>query len=839
MAEQRLAIPKEAGTENEGRDPLIVQVRNTGDCLTNNGPPYINLQSQEEIHQCWDLHLQKFLKSVAVLPAALPPLEENVTDSQASLGRDKDNPQQEVSGWSRGESVLQRDPNISAKAWTGREKLDFCMKVKVKETLKEVDLGSQWPLQLRQFGPQDAEQHQEISSKRKSSGTTEGSKKKQRKVISLNLKMKIIKAYEAGKKVTNIAQEEGLAHSTISAILKDKERIKEATKGSSGMTTSIIRKQKHLVHEMEKLLILWIEDQIQKRLPVSLFLIQNKARSIFSTLKERAGEECTETFTASRGWFMRFQLRFHYQKTHRLGKADREADRQFPDELDNVVAEGNYFAEQIFRVDETGLYWKRMPERTYIHREAQAMPGCKAFKDRVTLLLGGNVAGFKLTPFLILKSDHACMFENISNDTLPVYHRFDCKAWMTHVLFEDWFTNCFIPQVKEYCWQEGITFKILLLLDKAPGHPLHLDSLHPNIKVVYLPQNTTALSQPVGQGVISAFKAYYLHAVFAKALATVEDEKVTLSEFWKSYNILHCIENIVAAWQDINVKCMQGFWRKCLKCFPLLVNSSVGFDQNENVDEINKKILTLAKFLDLEVDAKEVKKWIAYAEGELSNEELIELKEELEAQKVVEEEVEKEKEKEKEEKEKEEKEKEEKEKVVEIQPKTFSLKRLAGVFSGVNKVLSELKRMDPDVERFSKVHWEMSEILKCYREIYEGKKKERNDKETKQRGSRKEVTPSPTPLPFLLPCPSTEIQRPEDPQPSTSYASRLALPENAENCEYFKGFISNFMYAGVPKDTALKPPKLEEEAFEIRRVKIPLDIKQEIEGEANSPEYDI
>ncbi|XP_058029618.1 tigger transposable element-derived protein 1-like isoform X2 [Ahaetulla prasina] len=803
MAEQRVGVPKEAGTENEARDPLIVQ---------------------------------KFLKSVAVLPATLPPLEENATESQASTGRDKENPQQEISGWSRGESVLQRDPNISAKAWTGREKLDFCMKVKVKETLKEVDLGSQWPLQLRQFGPQDAEQHQEMSSKRKSSSTTEGSKKKQRKVISLNLKMKIIKAYEAGKKVTNIAQEEGLAHSTISAILKDKERIKEATKGSSGMTTSIIRKQKHLVHEMEKLLILWIEDQIQKRLPVSLFLIQNKARSIFSTLKERAGDECTETFTASRGWFMRFQLRFHYQKTHRLGKADKEAGKHFPDELDNVVAEGNYFAEQIFRVDETGLYWKRMPERTYIHREAQAIPGCKAFKDRVTLLLGGNVAGFKLTPFLILKSDHACMFQNINKDTLPVHYRFDCKAWMTHVLFEDWFTNCFIPQVKEYCWQEGITFKILLLLDKAPGHPLHLDSLHPNIKVVYLPQNTTTLVQPVGQGAISAFKAYYLHAVFAKAFATVDHERLTLTEFWKSYNILHCIENIVAAWQDVSVKCMQGFWRKYLKCFPLLVNNSVGFDQNQTVDEINKKILTLAKFLDLEVDAKEVKKWIAYAEGELSNEELIELKEELEAQKVVEEEVEKEKEKVEKEKEKVEK---EKEKVVEIEPKTFSLKRLAGVFSSVNKVLSELKRMDPDVERFSKVHWEMSEILKCYREIYEGKKKERNDKETKQKDCRKEVTPSPAPLPLLLPFPSTGIQRPEDPQPSTSYASRFALPENTENYECFQGFISNFMYAGVPKDTILKSPKLEEETFEIRKVKIPLDIKEEIDGEANSPEYDI
>ncbi|KAK9405690.1 TIGD1: Tigger transposable element-derived protein 1 [Crotalus adamanteus] len=100
--------------------------------------------------------------------------------------------------------------------------------------------------------------------------------------------------------------------------------------------------------------------------------------------------------------------------------------------------------------------------------------------------------------------------------------------------------------------------------------------------------------------------------------------------------------------------------------------------------------------------------------------------------------------------------------------------------------------MDPDVERFRRVHWEMCEILKCYREIYEGKKKEKNDKENKQNGLLKKATPSPAPLPFLLPFQSTGIQNP-DPQPSTSYASGSDVPENTENYEYFQGFISNLM----------------------------------------------
>ncbi|XP_070623288.1 tigger transposable element-derived protein 1-like isoform X2 [Erythrolamprus reginae] len=479
--------------------------------------------------------------------------------------------------------------------------------------------------------------------KRKGHGSPEERSKKHRKAISLNLKMKIIKAYDAGKKVNIIAQEEGLAHSTISTILKNKERIREAMKGSPGTKAIITRQRKGLIHETEKLLMLWIEDQIQKRIPISLPLIQAKARSLFATLKERAGEECTETFTASRGWFMRFQRRFNYQTMHPPGEpgGDEEiAAQRFLDKFDYLITEENYLPEQIFNVDKTRLFWKKMPERTYLHQEAQAMPGYKAFKDRITLLLGGNVAGFKLKPFLIHKSEDPPLCENIGQETLPVYYQYDQKAWMTQVFFEDWFVNCFIPQVQEYCFQNRIPFRILLLLNNTPGYPLHLDDVHPGVKVVYLPKNTSPFLQPMDQGAVSTFKACYLRATLVTAVAATEDNGVTLRDFWKAYDISHCIENIATAWKEVSVKCMQGIWERCLKRFALLVHNFEGFDLNEDLEEISHNILTLARALSLEADVDDVKKWIAYPEGELSNEELIELKEELEAQGIAEEEEE-------------------------------------------------------------------------------------------------------------------------------------------------------------------------------------------------------
>ncbi|KYO26331.1 hypothetical protein Y1Q_0005051 [Alligator mississippiensis] len=191
-----------------------------------------------------------------------------------------------------------------------------------------------------------------------------GSAKKQRKAIDLEMKMKIINDYEAGKKVKVIARDLELAHSTISTILKDKDRVKETVQASTGFKAIITRQRKGLIHEMEKLLAIWFDDQIQKRMPMSLLIIQAKARSIFETLKAREGEESTETFTASCGWFQRFCRRFNVHNRSISGEAanaDVEAAEKFVDQFDEIIEKGGYRPEQIFNVDETGLFWKKMP----------------------------------------------------------------------------------------------------------------------------------------------------------------------------------------------------------------------------------------------------------------------------------------------------------------------------------------------------------------------------------------------------------------------------------------------------------------------------------------------
>jgi hypothetical protein len=100
-------------------------------------------------------------------------------------------------------------------------------------------------------------------------------------------------------------------------------------------------------------------------------------------------------------------------------------------------------------------------------------------------------------------------------------------------VFESCFSNELRRELKAYCERINVLFKILFLLDNAPGHPPSIADIHENINVMFLPPNTTSLIQPMDQGVIATFKSYYLWRTFIQMVKdTASENKISVKDFW-------------------------------------------------------------------------------------------------------------------------------------------------------------------------------------------------------------------------------------------------------------------------------------------------------------------
>ena len=112
--------------------------------------------------------------------------------------------------------------------------------------------------------------------------------------------MKIIERVEPVEKMVDVTHSYNMNCSTIGTILINKDKIMEHVKCAVPMmSTIVLKKCGKVIEEMEKLLSVWMQEQHQCRVLLSLMLTQEKAKSLYENLKKKHSEESEGAFLMS------------------------------------------------------------------------------------------------------------------------------------------------------------------------------------------------------------------------------------------------------------------------------------------------------------------------------------------------------------------------------------------------------------------------------------------------------------------------------------------------------------------------------------------------------------
>ncbi|GFU98642.1 tigger transposable element-derived protein 1 [Trichonephila clavipes] len=120
-----------------------------------------------------------------------------------------------------------------------------------------------------------------------------------------------------------------------------------------------------LLERTERAIAIRIEEQVQRRIPVSGHLIQEKALQFYKSMKQSEPSTSTsqagKEFSASKGWltgFLKRNILHNIKITGESATADEGAAKIFPEELAKIIENGDYSDDQVFNADETRLYWE-------------------------------------------------------------------------------------------------------------------------------------------------------------------------------------------------------------------------------------------------------------------------------------------------------------------------------------------------------------------------------------------------------------------------------------------------------------------------------------------------
>lgn len=371
------------------------------------------------------------------------------------------------------------------------------------------------------------------------------SQSKHKRLLTLKEKIDVIEFYNKEKSSIRIlAKKFNIGKTQASNIINKREDL--LSKWNSNENVSQKRSFFKLEgYNIDKVTYDWFVQARAKNIPLSGTLIRSKAKEVAEQLRY-------QNFNASSGWLERFKKRHNITFRTISGESasvNPNDVKEFGDKIADLLA--GYDPKDIYNADETGLFFRALPEKTFAFR-GEKCSGGKMAKERVTVLCCANMAGDSEKLLVIGKAARPRSFGKINLNSLPVHWRSNRKAWMTCDIMKE-----FLLQFDQKMQREKR--KIVLFLDNAASHPRDLKLS--NISIRFLPPNTTSFCQPLDQGIIQNFKTWYRSIILKRILSKLES--VTSSEeLVKSITVLDAIYIIQEAWRKVSPVTIQNCFKK-------------------------------------------------------------------------------------------------------------------------------------------------------------------------------------------------------------------------------------------------------------------------------------
>ena len=312
------------------------------------------------------------------------------------------------------------------------------------------------------------------------------------------------------------------------------------------------------------------------------------------------------TFKAGTGWLKRFKDRHGVRALAIQGEslsAPTESIESYKMKLAKIIEEEDLTLNQVFNCDETGLYWKLLPNKTLVSAREKEAKGFKKPKDRVTLMACTNATGSIKFPLVFIhKSANPRCFKNMDKNDLPVDYYSQKSSWMDMHIFTEWFHTKFVPRCKKEMNKRGLSQKALLLMDNAPSHPDSLHSDDNQISCHFLPANTTSLIQPLDQGVLEKVKLCYKRDLLLRMLNEEDSasNSTSVEDLSKTLNIKDAVFMSAKCWDEVGEITIAKSWNKLLS-----ISTSTDEQQEDPSEDIE---ILLDKH---NIPTQEREEWIA------------------------------------------------------------------------------------------------------------------------------------------------------------------------------------------------------------------------------------